>query len=412
MKNVLVIGFVWPEPNSSAAGSRMMHLLDFFIEKNFRVTFATTASESVHRADLESKEIKIVSIELNNPSFDVFLEELKPEIVVFDRFMIEEQFGWRVDAVCPDALKILDTEDLHFLRKFREAEFKGKTTSSIEDTELAKREIASIYRCDLSLIISEVEIELLKTKFQVPKDLLHYLPFLSEKCSPENISFFPPFSERRNFISIGNFRHSPNVDAVLYLKKEIWPLIRKHLPLAEVHIYGAYPSEKITALHDSENGFLIKGWAKNAGEVVKYSRVSLAPIRFGAGLKGKLIEAMQSGTPNVTTSVGAEGINGKMRWNGFIEDGPEEFAAAAVDLYTTEFKWKKAQGNGYRILDSRFSISQHSERFINRINELQKNLEDHRKNNFTGGMLRHHRVKSTYFLSKFIEMKSKVLEQQ
>lgn len=411
MKNVLIIGFVWPEPNSSAAGSRMMQLLDFFIEKSFTVTFATPASESVHRADLESKEIKIVPIELNNPSFDVFLEELKPEIVVFDRFMIEEQFGWRVDTFCPNALKILDTEDLHFLRKFREAEFKGKNTSSIEETELAKREIASIYRCDLSLVISEVETELLKTKFQIPENLLQYLPFLPEKCTPENISFFPSFSERRNFISIGNFRHGPNVDAVFYLKKEIWPFIRQQLPRAEVHIYGAYPSEKITALHDPENGFLIKGWAKNAGEVVKYSRVSLAPIRFGAGLKGKLIEAMQCGTPNVTTSIGAEGIYGEMRWNGYIEDGPEEFASAAVDLYITEFKWKKAQENGFKILDSRFSVPEHSERFYNRIVELQKNLKEHRKNNFTGGMLRHHRVKSTYYLSKFIEMKSKVLAQ-
>lgn len=412
MKNILFIGFVWPEPNSSAAGSRMMQLLDFFINKEFEVTFATTASKSMHRADLESQGINIVSIELNNPSFDTFLEELQPEIVVFDRFMIEEQFGWRVDDICPDAFKILDTEDLHFLRKYREVEFKGKNISSLEESELAKREIASIYRCDLSLVISEVEAKLLKEKFQISENLLHYLPFLPEKCTPENVFFYPSYSERKNFISIGNFRHAPNVDAVKYLKNDIWPLIKMQLPTAEAHIYGAYPSEKITALHDPKSGFLIKGWAKNAGEVVKYSRVSLAPIRFGAGLKGKLIEAMQCGTPNVTTTVGAEGINGELRWNGYIENGPEEFAAAAVDLYTTEFKWRKAQENGYKILDSRFSVPENSERFYKRIMELQNNLKEHRKNNFTGGMLRHHRVKSTHYLSKYIEAKAKVLAQQ
>jgi glycosyltransferase involved in cell wall biosynthesis len=409
MQPVLVIGYVWPEPNSTAAGSRMMQLLEFFISEGYSVTFATTASESIHRAHLESLNISIVPIELNSPSFDVFLRDLQPQIVIFDRFMMEEQYGWRVQSVCPDALKILDTEDLHFLRNFRELEFRGKKPGSIKESDLAKREIASIFRCDLSLIISEVEEKLLKDDFNIPQNLLLYLPFLIKKITSEEIALLPKFEEREHFVSIGNFRHAPNADAVKYLKQEIWPIIRKKLPDVQMHIYGAYPSTKITQLHDPKNGFLIKGWAKDAGEVVKKARISLAPIRFGAGLKGKLIEAMQCGTPNITTSVGAEGIPGSLDWNGFIEDSPEGFAACAVELYTSKTKWKQAQKNGFKILDSRFSIAEFYTIFQNHLLDLQRNLKQHRKENFTGAMLVHHRVKSTYYLSRYIEVKNELL---
>lgn len=388
----------------------MMQLLEFFISEGYSITFATTASESVHRANLESLNISIVPIELNNSSFDIFLKELEPQIVIFDRFMMEEQFGWRVHAICPDALKILDTEDLHFLRNFRELEFKGKKPGSIKESDLAKREIASIYRSDLSLIISEVEEELLKNDFNIPPGLLLYLPFLLKEITSAEIALLPQFEEREHFVTIGNFRHAPNADSVKYLKQEIWPYIRKELPGAQMQIYGAYPSAKITQLHDPKNGFLVQGWAKDAAEVMKKARVSLAPLRFGAGLKGKLLEAMQCGTPNITTSTGAEGISGSLDWNGSIEDNPEDFATHAVELYTSKRKWTQAQENGFKILDSRFSIAEFYSKFQNRLRDLQKNLNQHRKENFTGAMLLHHRVKSTYYLSRYIEVKNELLE--
>src|SRR5210317_2247652 len=120
MKNLLIIGFVWPEPKSSAAGSRMMQLIDIFLSNNYKITFASSCAKKDNAFELRSLGIDEAAIELNNPSFDVFVKNLNPEIVLFDRFMIEEQFGWRVTEQCPNALKILDTEDLHCLRKGRE----------------------------------------------------------------------------------------------------------------------------------------------------------------------------------------------------------------------------------------------------------------------------------------------------
>ena len=410
MQTILVIGYVWPEPNSSAAGTRMIQLLEFFLCEGYNVTFATTASETVHIADLKILGIKTVKIQLNNSSFDEFIQSLQPEIVVFDRFLMEEQYGWRVSNICPNAIKILDTEDLHFLRNFRESAFKNKNldVSLLKESELAKREIASIFRCDLSLIISESEMELLDKQFKIPQNLLLYLPFLLNPITNYMSSKLPGFGERQHFISIGNFRHPPNVDAVLYMKKEIWPIITKQMPKAQMHIYGAYSTAQITQLHSPKENFLIKGWAKNAPEVVKNAKISLAPLRFGAGLKGKLIEAMECGTPTVTTNIGAEGMHGDLCWNGSIKNTPEEIAKAAVSLYTSEIKWKVAQQNGFNIINSRYSKSDFQKILHYRIKLLREELKLHRQNNFIGAMLMHHRSKSTYYLSKYIEIKNEL----
>lgn len=408
MRSLLVIGYVWPEPNSSAAGSRMMQLLEFFISEAYHITFATTATETDVMADLPALGIDTVKIELNNPSFDSFLAALNPEVVLFDRFMMEEQFGWRVSEICPLAIRILDTEDLHFFRKARQEAFKKNTEVSKEllQSDTAKREIASIYRCDLSLIISKVEMELLKDTFDVPENILFYLPFMEETPSEEEKKDQLLFEDRKNFISIGNFRHEPNWDAVLNLKQNIWPLIRKELPQAELHIYGAYPGPKVKQLHNENERFLVKGWAVSALDVIGSSRVLLAPLRFGAGLKGKFIDAMKAGTPSVTTKIGAEGmLNGK-GWNGNIVDTPEDFAREAVSLYTNKAEWKNSRLKGFELLEKDYSKRKFSKTFRKRLLHLKENLRKHRESNFTGSMLKHHQMAGTKFMSKYIEMKN------
>lgn len=407
-KKILIIGFVWPEPKSSAAGSRMMQLIAFFQSQNYQITFASPCTKSDNAFDLTTIGINQISIELNHASFDHFVNELNPNIVLFDRFMMEEQFGWRVAEQCPNALRILDTEDLHSLRKGRHRAFKdGKIFDEFylfNDT--AKREIASIYRSDISLIISETEIEILKNQFKVDKDLLMYLPFMLENLSEEHIQNLPTFKERQHFISIGNFLHEPNYNAVLYLKDTIWPLIRKQLPIAELHIYGAYASQKVNQLHNEKEGFLIKGFAEDVNEVMQNTKVCLAPIRFGAGLKGKLVDAMQNGTPCITTAVGAEGMFGGFDVNGFMEDTPQEFANKAVQLYQDESLWTEKQQNGFQIGDQRFNKTEWQQKLNSIIDTTAQRLNEKRLNNFTGQMLMHHTLQSTKFMSKWIEEKN------
>ena len=410
IKSLLIIGAVWVEPNSSAAGKRMLQLIAQFLERDYKITFASPAQKNEKAIDLFSLGINEVSIALNNVSFDNFIKELNPTIVLFDRFMMEEQFGWRVAENCPDAIRILDTEDLHFLRKTRQQQLKkgeAFTNDALLQSDDTKREIASILRCDVSLIISTYEMDLLKSVFKIDEKILYYLPFLLDTIDENQIKKWKSFEEREHFIFIGNFFHKPNVDAVLTLKKYIWNEVREVLPKAEIHIYGAYVNQQIQELHNKKEGFIVKGFAEDADEVVENAKVVLAPLNYGAGIKGKLTEAMLCGTPSVTTTIGVEGMAGDFPWNGFVADDFSNFALKAVELYTNKPVWEQAQLNGIDIINSIYSKEKNAPLFFSKIEDIQTNLEKHRTSNFLGSLLQHQTLQATKYMSKWIEEKNK-----
>lgn len=409
-QRVLILGFVWPEPNSSAAGGRMVQLIRIFKQQGYEVTFASSASDSDYMINLESLGVSKKSISLNCSSFDVFVKELNPSIVLFDRFMMEEQFGWRVAENCPDALRVLDTEDLHCLRLARQKAFKENRPFITDDLlveNVAKREIACILRCDISLIIAEYEMELLQSIFKIDSKLLYYLPLLLDPITVSTIQNLPLFEDRKNFVFIGNFLHEPNWNAVQYLKETIWPLIRKQMPEAVLQIYGAYPSQKVLQSHQPKQGFHNMGRADDAHEVVRNARVVLAPLRFGAGIKGKLVEAMQCGTPSVTTAIGAESMCGDLPWNGFIADDAQFFSDKALELYQEKTVWLKAQENGFEIIEKRYLKSLFADEFIMHILKVQTHLKQYRLHNFMGTLLQYHTLTSTKYMSRWIEEKNK-----
>lgn len=403
-KTLLILGFVLPEPKSSAAGNRMMQLIELFLADGYQITFASTAQNLKFSEDLSLLGIQYKTIELNSATFDAFVLELNPDTVLFDRFMVEEQFGWRVSESCPKALKILDTEDLHCLRQARQLSVKENREFIADDlfSDVAKREIASILRCDVSLMVSEFEMEVLQQQFKVSKDILYYLPIFAERL-PE----VPTYEERNDFVFIGNFLHEPNWDCAKYLSETIWPLLHAKLPEAKMLVYGAYPSQKVLELHKPKQNFYVMGRADNAFDVVKNARVVLAPLRFGSGIKGKLLEAMQCGTTSVTSSIGAEAMAGTLDWNGFIKDTPNDFVEAAVTLYEDKKIWQRSQEKGFEIIENRFKKSLFENDCIAKINSLSENLLHHRNNNFIGAILQHHSLSSTKYMSKWIEEKNR-----
>ena len=403
MKHLVIIGTVWPEPTSTAAGSRMLQLISLFQKQDYEITFLCSASKSDFSFDLSQISVKTKAIQLNDSSFDNEIKVLNPNVVLFDRFMIEEQYGWRVMENCPNALRILDTEDLHFLRKAREIAFKQNRELVFEDyiSDVFKREMASIYRCDLTLLISEYEMQLATETFKIDASILYYLPFLSEEIQTN----IPSFEERNHFVSIGNFLHEPNWQTVLQLKK-YWKSIKKQLPEAEVHVYGAYVSEKAKQLHNEKEGFLIKGRAESVADVYSKAKILLAPIPYGAGLKGKLFEAMQLGLPSITTKMGAEAMNGNLDWNGFITSDEADFVEKAIKLYNDKSLWETAQKNGYEIIEKRFKKKLYETDLMNQVENFQENLNSHRNQNFIGQILQHQSLQSTKYMSKWIEAKN------
>ncbi|MBM1107099.1 glycosyltransferase family 4 protein [Aurantibacter crassamenti] len=384
-----------------------MQLVSFFQEEGYKVTIASTAEK---REDFSFDAVETVNILLNHSSFDVFIKEMQPEMVLFDRFMSEEQFGWRLTENTPNALKILDTEDLHSLRKSRELAFKNNsiwTSEMWKAHEMTQREVASILRCDISLMISDFEIKLLSQVIPNAEELLLHLPFMVATPDDNAIADKPKFENRNDFLFIGFGGHAPNVDAILYLKKEIWPIIQSKLPKVKLNIYGANFPQKITQLHNTKEGFIVHGWAKNAHEVISNARILLAPIRFGAGQKGKLLDAMLCGTPSITTTIGAEGMQNDLEWNGQILDDPKAFAYAAIEAYMNQETWMKYQENGQQILIQNFNKNQLEKRLRFKLNQIRNNLDSHRDTNFIGKLLQHQTMASSKYMSKWIEAKNK-----
>ncbi|MCB4436555.1 glycosyltransferase family 4 protein [Alteromonas sp. McT4-15] len=409
--SAVIIGYVWPEPNSSAAGQNMLSIIKSMCSAGHKVTFLTAATDSEHKTDLESLGVDSREIALNCSSFDSLIEDLAPDIVVFDRYMTEEQFSWRVKASCPNALRVLNTEDLHSLRQARHNAVKMHGDAKLADlnTELAQREIAAILRSDITLVISKHEMQLLTEHYQVPRSQLFYYPLPTDKSVPES----PSFTERAHFVHIGNFRHAPNWDAVLQLKQFIWPAIRQALPDAQLHIYGAYPPKKATQLHNEKQGFIVKGWAKSVDDVMQNARVLLAPLRFGAGVKGKFLDAMRFATPSITTWIGAEGIADDDSWPGAICSADidqaktiDEFAKHAVALYNNEEIWTAASQKAVECV-ALFSQQKDALPLEPYLTNVIESIAQHRQDLFLQSLLWHQTLTASKYMSQWIEAKNK-----
>ncbi len=404
-----MIGYVWPEPQSSAAGLRDWNLIETLLQAQWNVSYISPSAQNAYSQRLQDLGIHTSSFLPNDPRFDQFIQELQPDYVIFDRFVIEEQFGWRVKEHCPQAIRVLDTQDLHFLRRNREKALKaGKAVSEIAQCQFdlisddTLRELGSIYRSDCSLLVSSFEKQLLMERFSIPHELL----FL-HRFHYDNPPSVPSFHEREDFMMIGNFRHPPNADGILWIRSEIWPLIRQQLPTAKLYIYGAYPPREMMNLSDKKIGFNVMGPVSDQFETLKRHRVNLAPLRFGAGIKGKISDGWWSGTPVITTSIGSEGMAESLPWGGEVEDQAMIFAQKAVDLYSHEASWVKAQENGFRIIQKLYNKANLSQEFMNLLAHLKENRTALRNANVVGSILGHHLYKSTKYFSKWIEEKNK-----
>lgn len=401
--NIIYIVTVWPEPQTSGASTRVLQLIACLQSAGFTVMVVSPSKRTLKSAALESLNIRTADIELNSQCFDAFIQKEQPDMVVFDRFLSEEKFGWRVAEHCPLAMRVLDTVDLHTLRDARAQQCKKGEVTPLLHNATSLREMASIFRCDLTLFVSEYEIELVKKHFSVPESLLYYHPFTVEANQEDSTT---PFEEREGFIAIGSFLHPPNWDAVLQLKNKLWPKIRKGLKQATLTIVGSYAPEKAKALHNEKEGFIVKGFVEDDFSIMQQARVHLAPLRIGAGVKSKCVLAFRAGTPTITTSIGAEGLLPSADWAGTICDDSQAFVEAAITMYQSKETFLRAQKQCHDMI-SHFQPAPWEAQLIFKLRSVKQTLTEHREGNFIGKMMLHHQLLSTRYMSKWIESKTK-----
>ncbi len=416
---VLFTSAIWPEPMSSAAGVRTRFLIEAIrkLRPDWRVVMHASGKDTEFRGELErTLGVSCVQYLPNDESFDTFLRELQPSVVVFDRFMLEEQFGWRVRENAPRALRLLDTTDLHFLRWAREEQLQDPSSTfdfnSLEGESKRDffREIAAILRCDHSFVVSSFERDLLSGLPGFPAGRVSLLRWGVELAETSHRSW----EDRNHFVMIGNFRHPPNRDSVRWVKESLWPLVRAKLPRAELHVFGAYPAKQDMELDCPREGFRVFGpWAGDARELLSRYRLLVAPLRFGAGIKGKILDAWAAGTPAVTSPVGAEG----MLEAGVAFPGPvlpvnetQAWADACVLLYESSGDWSASREEGFSAIRREYSPKAWAEAWIAKLESglAQREAAEAQNWNWLSELLHQQEQSAAKSLSRYIEVKEKL----
>ena len=412
-------------------------------------TVAASAQEIIQ--DLSQRSISWSCLAPNrSKQVNELTYQLPPHIdrIVFDRFYVEESFSFALRKEYPEASLVLDMQDMHALRSDREdlvkqwdVKYATKTKSSTEkgqedcfgvlpvvmehipSTESDKllRELGSIHRSDLTLVCSPYELNLLTTTYGVDASKLCLAPFFVDSTqirsvdsttlsTNSNDNDAPPPS----FVFCGGFKHTPNVDSVRLLLQFVWPAIRKHLPTATLHIHGAYcPDEMFRQLmkNSNETGVSIHGYTAHLQDVFRPGRILLAPLRFGAGLKGKIIDAWSFGLPVVTTPVGSEGFIGTENnasttsFGGTVAWSVDEFVQAAVELALDKSSYVDAVRRGQAILHRTQDKGLNWAKVEGALTTTEMELSRRRKYDYTRALLWHHSARSTEYVSRWIELK-------
>ena len=360
-KKILIIEQRIPTPDRTSSSVRLQAMLDLIIDEGWNITFISNATPDHYHwifVDVKSDIIKYEeSLKSKNIEFFYGKEsainllkdrghEFQKVILIYPEIMSE--YAPLVRFYMPGAELIYDTVDIHFLRF--EREYKLNKTNQLKKRveEYKKMELSNFQIADQIIAITKKEYDDIK-KLAGAKSIL-IIPNIHEIHSEIDI---PDFSLRKNLLFIGHYLHNPNSDAMLYFVKEIFPLIKKSIPGIKLIMIGSSITNEIKKLANKDIEAV--GFVENLDPYLNDARVFVAPLRFGAGMKGKIGQALACGLPVVTTSIGAEGMGLQNEKNILEANTPSSFAKRVVQLYNTPTLWRKLSLNGSRHIDKFYS---------------------------------------------------------
>jgi len=348
-RRLLVIDACMLTPDRDAGSMRMQQMLEIMVDLGCKVTFV---ADNLEYQQPYVSALQQLGVEVQfAPYVRSIPQVLGAQGTVFDVIMVSRHYIAikyidTLRAFAPHALIVFDTVDLHFLREERLADLNGSRTA--KGTAAAKREeeLALIRKTDLTLVVSTVERDLLSEL--APDARVMVLSTIHEPL-PDGKAF----NERHGLVFIGGFRHPPNTDAVLWYATEVMPWIRQRLPGVKTYIIGSDPPPTIKAL--AADDLVIAGYVPDVMPYFSDARVSISPLRYGAGVKGKINLAMSYGLPVAATTPSIEGMHLTPGVDVVVGDGPEAFAAAVASVYNDEALWKKLSGGGRENVRAHFS---------------------------------------------------------
>src|SRR5437773_2860995 len=341
-KNILVIDHYIPSPDRDSGSLRMFQILKILRQLGHCVTFIpdNLAKVMPYTGELQKRGIEVVYHPYVKKLSDYLISHGSSfDAVVLSRCDFARKHIADVRLHAPQSRIIFDTVDLHFVREDSEARLTGDPEARRKAGEKQRLEHELIEQADETWVVSSLEQQLLQKKR--PNKSIQVV---------SNIVDIPgsnrPFAVRRDWLFIGGFQHRPNIDAVLFFVKEIYPLLSENLRDAKFYIIGDKPPPEVAAL--ATDRIVVAGLQRDVRPFFDSVKLSCSPLRFGAGVKGKINQSMAFGVPVVATSMAIEGMELTDREDILVADEPEEFARALIELYQSEELWNRMSENGVR----------------------------------------------------------------
>ena len=348
-RRVLVIDACMLTPDQDSGSMRMQQIIEILVSLGCKVTFAADNLEYRQPYVMALQQLGVeVQFHPYARSISLLLGTRADEfdIVILSRHYIAAKHIDAVRAFAPNALVVFDTVDLHFLREERMAGLNASRTSMRTAEAKRNEELGLIRKADLTLVVSPVEKELLQG---LEPDA--HVMLLSNIHEPLND--VRPFAEREGLLFVGGFRHPPNTDAVLWYASEILPRLRRRLPGVKTYVVGMNPPAMIRAL--GADDLVIAGHVPDLTPYLTGCRLSVSPLRYGAGVKGKVNQAMSYGLPVIATTPSIEGMHLTAEVDVLVGDDPESFADAIVRGYRDRELWNQLSEGGRENIRKHFS---------------------------------------------------------
>lgn len=353
-KRVLVIDATAPTPDQDAGSVTTVKVMEVFQALDYKVTYIPLDNwlyQPRYIDPLLRRGIECVYAPFHH-RLDAYLKDnghLFDVVHVF-RFNVMQDAISAIKKHCPQAQIVFNNMDLHYLRVERQAQVENSdllraTAKSLKTTELAVMEKAHVV-----CVPSTVEKALLEAETKLTKPVA-VMPFMIDL--PERASGFGP--PRRDILFLGGYGHSPNIDAAVWMAQEIWPLIRHRMVGSRLVLAGANPTPEVLGL--AAGDILVPGRVDDLGPLFASASVFVAPLRYGAGVKGKIYSAFGAGVPVVSTAIGVEGMNLTEGVHALIADEPAAFADAVLGLASDQQRWSDITEAGWAFVRDHHGIA-------------------------------------------------------
>jgi len=351
-KNLLLIDWITPMPDQDSGSADTYNYLKIFVQMGYSVTLLPEKNTPTDRyvKDLQGLGVRV----LHEPYVNDFAAALAVEVPKADVIFIYRGPAHNhlplVRRLAPDTPIVFDTVDLHFLREEREAQVIGTAAARLEAAETKRKELQAMALSSATIVLSEYEETLLHQI--VPDVTVARIPIVREIPGRSSRTH----AQRSDVLFIGGFLHKPNVHAVQYFVKEVWPLVRR-LDLGRpcrFVIAGSNIPPEIEQLSAAD--IEIRGFVENLSDVFDNVLLSVSPLQYGAGLKGKVVSSLSYGVPVVCTSISAEGSGLEHGKNVAITDTPSAMCDYIAELHRNPDLWQKLSDNGLEFCTRNFSL--------------------------------------------------------